>query len=289
MHPNKGQFILTSGQDHFIYEAKALEPTYSRIDLAIRHQRAWTLSGWMQTQSSTEHHTHSFHQILTIREGVSLLVEEGRKQPLFGTMTAFIPAQLPHRSTVIGDPVAYKSIYLAPALMTPSRPEILIFTISALGEALVDRIDIHRPADLSLGLNRECLELLLKILPEDMAQPAHLARLPEPSQALTRDLIAFIETHYARRLTMADLETAFPYSGRHLSRRFKADLSITIFEYLRLYRILMASIGLCDRRQTITEIAFGCGYESLSSFYRDFKLIYAVPPKTFRDNVTPTG
>jgi AraC-like DNA-binding protein len=122
-----------------------------------------------------------------------------------------------------------------------------------------------------------------------MAQPAHLARLPEPSQPLTRDVIAFIETHYARRLTLSDLAVAFPYSGRQLSRRFKADLSITIFEYLRLYRILMASMGLCNRRQTITEIAFGCGYESLSSFYRDFNLIYAVPPKAFRNKLKPRG
>jgi AraC-like DNA-binding protein len=263
--------------------------TPSQLDLAQRAQRVWTLSGWLQTQSTSAHHTHGFHQILTIKEGVSLLVDETQKQPLFGTMTAFIPAHLPHRSIVIGDPVTYKSIYLAPALMAPLGSEILIFNISVLGGALVDRIDIHQPTDLSLGLNRECLELLLKILPEDMARPAHLVRLPEPSQPLTRGVIAFIETHYARRLTMSDFAVAFPYSGRHLSRRFKADLSITIFEYLRLYRILMASMALCNRHRTITEIAFGCGYESLSSFYRDFNLIYAVPPKTFRANLKPRG
>lgn len=262
-----------------------MEPTYSQIDMAERDQHVWTLSGRMKTQSTKEYHTHSFHQILTIKNGVSLLVDEVQKQPLFGTMTAFIPAQLPHRSIVIGDSVEYKSVYLSPSLIAPLKPEILIFTISALGDSLLDRIDLQLPTDISIGLNRECLELLLKLLPMDMAQPAHLVRLPESSQSLTRDVIAFIETHYTRRLTMSDLAIAFPYSMRHLSRRFKADLSITIFEYLRLYRILMASIKLCDRNQTITDIAFSCGYESLSSFYRDFNLIYAVPPKSFRDNL----
>lgn len=266
-----------------------MESTYSQIDIVKRNQLVWTLSGWMKTQSTTEHHTHRFHQILTIKDGVTLLVDETQKQPLFGTMAAFIPAHLPHRSIVIGDPVEYKSIYLAPSLMAPLRPEILIFTISALGSALFDRIDIHQPNDLALGLNRECLELLLKILPEDNARPADLVRLPESRQPLIREVIAFIETHYARRLTMSDVATAFPYSGRHLSRRFKADLSITIFDYLRLYRILMASIRLCDRDQTITEIAFGCGYESLSSFYRDFNRIYAVPPRIFREKLKTMG
>lgn len=266
-----------------------MESIYSQIDMTNRDHHVWTLSGRMKTQSTPELHTHSFHQVLTIRDGVSLLVDETQKQPLFGTMTAFIPAHLPHRSIVIGDSVEYKSVYLAPSLMAPLTPEILIFTISALGDALFDRIDIHRPDDLALGLNRECLELLLKTLPEDMARPADLVRLPESRQPLTREIIAFIETHYARRLTMSDFTAAFPYSGRHLSRCFKADVSITIFEYLRLYRILMASIGLSDRNRTITEIAFGCGYESLSSFYRDFNIIYGLPPKTFRDNLKTTG
>jgi AraC-like DNA-binding protein len=262
-----------------------LEPAYSQIDMAERDQHVWTLSGWMKTQSTKEYHTHRFHQILTIKNGVSLLVDEVQKQPLFGTMTAFIPAHVPHRSIVLGDPVEYKSVYLAPSLMVPLKPEISIFTISALGDALLDRIDIQQPTDLALGLNRECLELLLKILPMDMAQPAHLVRLPESRQSLSCEVIAFIETHYTRRLTMSDFAIAFPYSERQISRRFKADLSITIFEYLRLYRILMVSIKLCDRNQTITDIAFGCGYESLSSFYRDFNLIYAVPPKSFRDKI----
>ena len=70
--------------------------------------------------------------------------------------------------------------------------------------------------------------------------------------------------------------------GRHLSRLFKQDMKITLFEYLRLYRILMASLALCSRDEAITEIALDCGYESLSTFYRDFNMIYGVAPKSFR-------
>ena len=76
---------------------------------------------------------------------------------------------------------------------------------------------------------------------------------------------------------------------RHLSRLFKADLKITIFEYLRLYRILMASIEMHNPKRTVTEIALDCGYESLSSFYRDFNLIFAVTPKFFRANIPGGG
>ena len=256
--------------------------TYHIIDLNSGGQTAWTLSGRLRTHSTATLHTHSYHQILTLWDGVSLLVDETRKQPLFGTMTAFIPAWLPHRSIVIGESVGYKSIYLAPRLLASPAPQISIFSISRLSSALIHRIEIHDPPDLSRGLNRECLELLLKTLPQDMKRPADLVRLPEPRQPLTRQMIGFMEAHYARRLTMGDMAAAFPYSERHLSRCFKADLGITIFAYLRLYRILMAAIDLHRPDRTVTEIAFDCGYESLSSFYRDFNTIFAVPPKAFR-------
>jgi len=263
--------------------------SYLQIDLTDTDQTAWTLSGRMKTHSTEELHTHSYHQILTIRDGVSLLVDETQKQPLFGTMTAFIPAHLPHRSIVIGESVKYKSIYLAPHLIAPSDQQISIFTISKLSAALIDRIDIHEMADLARGLNRECLDLLLKVLPEDMTRLQVLVRLPEPRQLLTRKMIEFIENHYDRRVTMADFAATFPYSERHLSRLFKADLKITIFEYLRLYRVLTASIELHNPARTVTDIALDCGYESLSSFYRDFNLIFALTPKVFREHLAKIG
>ncbi|MGO9374932.1 MAG: hypothetical protein ACLQBD_22940 [Syntrophobacteraceae bacterium] len=51
---------------------------------------------------------------------------------------------------------------------------------------------------------------------------------------------------------MFDFVAAFPYSERHLARLFKADIKIGIFDYLRLYRSLMASVGLSVSPRTIT-------------------------------------
>ncbi len=257
-----------------------------RIDIPCAGQLVLTLSGRLETHSTRRLHTHAYHQVLVIWDGVSLLVDTARKQPLFGAMTAFIPADLPHRSTVIGQEVGYKSLYLAPELFAPSKFEITIFNISALGAALFNRINIRHTGDLGLGLNRECLDLFLKVLPEDMARPSDLVRLPEPSQLQNRKVVGFIEENFARRLTMGDFSAAFPYSERHITRLFKADLKVTIFEYIRLYRVLMASIRLSDVSRTITEVVYDCGYESISSFYRDFNLIFAVTPKAFQDRMT---
>lgn len=253
-----------------------------RIDIPLAGRLALTLSGRLETYSTRRMHVHAHHQLLRIQNGVSLLEDRSTRQPLFGSMAALIPAELPHRSTVIGDSVAYKSLYFAPELFDSEIAGIVIFIMSSLGAALFDRIAVRRGSDLQAGLNRECLGLLMKILHEDIVRPVELARLPQPNHPQCRRVVEFIERNYARRLGMSDFTAAFPYSGRHLSRLFKADVRIGIFDYLRIYRILTASVELSVSPRTITEIAYDCGYESISSFYRDFDLFFAVAPKAFR-------
>ena len=241
-----------------------------------------TLSGRMDTHSTKLMHTHAYHQLLTIQDGVSILEDCTGRQPLFGSMTALIPAALPHRSTVIGDSVTYKSLYFAPRLFEPEISGIVIFNMSNIGAALFDRLAIRNASDLEVGLNRECLDLLFKILREDISRPVHLARLPRANDPQNRKIMDFIERNYTRRLGMSDFAAVFPYSTRHLSRIFKADVRITIFDYLRLYRILMASLELTVSHRSITEIVCECGYESISTFYRDFNLFFALTPGAFK-------
>ena len=228
---------------------------------------------------------HSYHQVLLIRDGVTLLVDQEQKQPLFGNMASFIPAFLPHRSVVRGNGASYKSIYLSPDYFLPTVKGIIIFRISPLTRALFERIDLSGRDALSRNLNRDCLELFLRVLPEDLACPADLARLPEPSTQLAGKIVEFIEGNYSRKLSLSDFAAALPYSGRHLARLFKNDLQITIMEYLRRYRMLLASMALCDPEVAATDIAFECGYESLSSFYRDFHQTFGLTPKHFRKNM----
>ena len=57
---------------------------------------------------------------------------------------------------------------------------------------------------------------------------------------------------------------------------------MTIINYLRMYRIFKASIDIQTTRKSITDIAYECGYESISGFYRDFHTFFGTAPKSFR-------
>jgi AraC-like DNA-binding protein len=264
-----------------------MDKTSQLLDIPIPSSRApaFILEGTMKSHSTEDLHHHSCHQILKIRTGITLLVEKDRKQPLFSNMTAFIPSGLPHRSTTLGEPVYYKSIYLDEALFRREIKDIVIFDMSALGVALFDRISTLISIDGAgaENMDRQCLNLLLKVLETEIHHRSHLARIPVPRNPDNLKITAFIEKNFDNKLALSDFTNVLHYSERHLSRIFKEDLNITIFEYLKRYRMFRASLMLCgkDSSTTITETALSCGYDSLSSFYRDFKELFAMTPRAF--------
>lgn len=259
----------------------------SLIEAQINSQKvsAFTLEGKLDAFSTESLHRHSCHQLLRIRSGISLLVEENIKQPLFSNMTAFIPAGLAHRSIVMGDAVDYKSIYLDEGLYIPQVDEIIIFEMSELSLALFDKVDIQNVKDNSPEeLNAQCLNLLLRLIPTEINFRSHFTQIPVPKNIENFKITSYIEKHFAKKITLTDFSNVLHYSERHISRIFKDDLKISIFEYLKLYRIFQSALMLHDKgpSKTVTEIALLCGYESLSSFYKDFKDIFSMTPKLFR-------
>ena len=242
----------------------------------------FTLEGCFNRASTKKQHTHDCHQLLRIRSGTSLLEEATWQQPLFSNMTAFIPRGIPHRSLVLGGPVQYKSIYLDKDLWPVSGNSIRIFNMSPLGTALFDRIALDRAHEKDRDFHLKCLDLLLTLLDREMTCLSDITRIPVPRDKASLKLTAFIKNHYREKLTLEDFSRALHYSPRHLSRRFKADLRLSIFEYLRLYRIFRAAVLLSTSGEPVTRIAFSVGYETLSSFYKDFKGLFAVSPAVFR-------
>jgi AraC-like DNA-binding protein len=162
--------------------------------------------------------------------------------------------------------------------------------MSDLGVALFERIGSFidtgeaDPED----VNDQCLRLLLKLMETEIRNRSSLTRIPVPLNPDNRKITDLIAENFSDKITLTDFTAALYYSERHLSRIFKDDLKITIFEYLKLYRIFQASLLLSGGKssKTVTEIAMTCGYNSLSSFYKDFKDIFAMTPKAFSEKLT---
>ena len=255
------------------------------MDLGIDWKKfhAMGLHGSLEDFSSETLHIHPFHQVLHIRNGVALLQDAGGTRPQYGHMAAFIPACVPHRTEVIGDSVAYQSLYFRASLLKWRGRTVQTFQMSPLGFVLLQRINEEDPLqNIERGIAGDCVDLFLKILPTDMKNESPSLFLPESKTELSRKICRFLEKNYRTRITAEDISRAASFSFRQISRIFKADTGLTVFGYLKVYRMLQASIDLSTTGNKIISIAYDCGYDSISSFFTDFKKLFGVSPAEFR-------
>jgi AraC-like DNA-binding protein len=250
--------------------------------------RYYTLRGRLKEYSSPELHRHGEHQLLTVRRGISLLVDAEGRKPLYGAMCALIPAGCPHRSVVVGEGIEYQSLYLEPAAIEISAA-IAIFPLGDLARLLFDRLAERRPSDEEKGLGAEALSLLLKLVEEERSLKATGPCLPEPRLPENRRVAAYLEEHCAESLRLASVAGAVGVSPRQLERRFVSETGLGPFAYLRLYRMLMASVSLGNSSRKVEVVAEDCGYGSLSSFYSDFRSTFGTSPAAFRLSSQPSA
>ncbi|MBR0282735.1 MAG: AraC family transcriptional regulator [Oscillibacter sp.] len=102
---------------------------------------------------------------------------------------------------------------------------------------------------------------------------------------LQRDMVAFIYRRYQDKLTLADIAAAGHVSRSKCCQIFRRYLQQTPIEYLNAYRLKVASHLLRDTTQSVTEIAFSCGFNHLSYFSRMFFTQYGISPGTYRKRV----
>lgn len=251
-----------------------------------RNQPAVTMSGELTDFSSETAHTHQCHQFLVIDSGVSILIDQTMKQPLYGNMCAFLPADFAHRSVVAGGSIAYQSVYLRKELFFPSLHGIRIFPLSQLALSLHQRLVSDTVQDFRDEPLRDILSLFLKLMPEEMNGSADSIRLPRAESEECGKIVGFIEENFRKKISLTQFCSVLPYSTRHIARLFCSEMKMTMFEYLRIYRMVHASVALHHREKTVLEVSLDCGYESLSAFYADFGRTFSGTPGEFRKSVS---
>jgi AraC-like DNA-binding protein len=253
------------------------------LGLSLNRFYAVGLHGSLEDFSSETLHFHLFHQVLHIKKGVALLRDITGTRPQYGHMAAFIPARVSHRTEVMGDSLEYQCLYFKKSLFSGHTRSIVLFRMSPLGLALLNQINTEAPKkNLTHGIAKDCVDLFMKVLLVDLGNEIKSLVLPEPKIEICKTVCRFVEGNYRKKLTSHDISQEIPLSFRQLSRIFKADMGLNIFEYMRVFRALRASIDLNTADNKIISVAYNCGYESISSFFTDFKMVFGVSPAEFR-------
>lgn len=98
-----------------------------------------------------------------------------------------------------------------------------------------------------------------------------------------KEIIEYINSNYAKEITIKDLAKKIMISEYHFIRMFKKEIGYTPHEYIIKTKINNAKIMLKSSNLTIKEIAYKCGFSSESAFSNCFKKNTGMTALEFRN------
>ncbi len=101
--------------------------------------------------------------------------------------------------------------------------------------------------------------------------------------------LAFIEQHYIRDVTIADLSDKLMYSPTYINRMLKQQCGNTFNDLLCEKRMRVAKELLKSSRMPVGDVAKATGFNSIQSFNRVFKTMAGVTPTAYRSGQGTRG
>ena len=142
--------------------------------------------------------------------------------------------------------------------------------------SIADSSDYIRDMRINEELNRLCTFLMAESWhPESIAA----AGIKKSSVVPVK---AFLDQHYAEKITLDQLAHVFFINKYYLTRVFKEQFGLSITAYLQAIRVTHAKHMLRFTDKTVEEIGVECGLGQLHYFSRVFKAIEGVPPSIYR-------
>jgi len=118
---------------------------------------------------------------------------------------------------------------------------------------------------------------------EILGQMLRLKQTEQKTKPLwVKKLNEILHDGYAEKLSLVSLSSELNIHPVHLSRDFPKHFNCTLGEYVRKVRVEKALTLLPDKRRSLTEIAFECGFADQSHFLRCFKQIIGINPYAYR-------
>jgi AraC family L-rhamnose operon regulatory protein RhaS len=98
----------------------------------------------------------------------------------------------------------------------------------------------------------------------------------------TRELLTYLKANFTECIDWEMLARKFGLSLRTLHRKISDQTGLTPARYLAQLRLEQAEQCLRHTRQSITDIAFACGFEDSNYFSTLFRQAYSVSPSQYR-------
>lgn len=147
------------------------------------------------------------------------------------------------------------------------------------------RVETERTDQVSSMMIRSSLlnlcGLLARAVPAQPSVPGKTAHRHHRLKGM-QDVLSFVESNYMENISLEDAAKVANLSVCHFSRLFASITGAGFKSYLTRLRVNKAEDLLKSSADSITDIAYKCGFGSIRSFNRVFISARGAPPSKFR-------
>ncbi len=227
-------------------------------------------------------HCHSKAHIFVVLEGVASLDVENSQYVIPYGYFVWVPSEVRHRVSFSGHSVSLLKIYFPNNVRTAEVfSQIGVYPMPPL---LYGIIDLFKECSITVGRDDwryELLEATVHTLPHIMADFRFSLRLPTTENCTARRIIENIHRDYYKPLTLQFISRSLGLSERSINRYMQAELGMSFTQYLRTYRVMKAIRRMAASDESLSNIAYEVGYDSLTAFSNTFYKITGMRPSQF--------
>ncbi len=101
---------------------------------------------------------------------------------------------------------------------------------------------------------------------------------------LVNNIIKYINQNLDSQLTIEKISSHFYISRYYLMHKFKEQTGYTVYNYILQKRLLRAK-SLLEKGMSVVEVCGESGFNNYSSFIREFKKNFGLPPKKYYNEI----
>lgn len=153
-----------------------------------------------------------------------------------------------------------------------------VFTLSPEVEALVlDKVFSDNDNIIEM---KACFYLICS----EAVQNTNILSAARSDYELLHKTLSYIQENFTNDISLHSIASKLGYSYTYLSRYINNVLGVSFVDFINENRINYALYLLKNTENSITDIAYECGYSSIRSFNRNFLKITNTTPKTYRNS-----